>query len=358
MSTQGDEIKEALTEEDIISILEENFGVHTYIDREDYIIFPTICHNMDSEGAKLKLYYYKNSKLFHCYTECATTFDIFGLFKKFYELHDIKYNFYDDILYKIVSKESITIENNIYRYKPQRKKYVRKNRDKVLPEFPKQVLNIFSKNYPVEWTWENISDATMSRFGIRYSILENRIIIPHYNIDGALVGIRGRALNEYDIENFGKYAPIRIQGQWYSHPLSLNLYGINLNQDAIRKSKSVIIYEGEKSVILHDEYFGSENNNSLAVCGSGFNKLQLEILLKNFNLEEITIAFDKEYCKYPSQKATDYYNRLYALCEKYKNYCNFSFIYDTRGLLKQKDAPIDRGKKIFMKLYDSRIKIK
>ena len=42
---------------------------------------------------------------------------------------------------------------------------------------------MYPKHY-VEWTYENISDATMERFGIRYSALDNKIIIPHYDIDG------------------------------------------------------------------------------------------------------------------------------------------------------------------------------
>ena len=358
MYDEFDEIKNNLTPEDIIDILETNLDVHTYIDRESYLIFPTICHNVDSADAKLKLYYYKENKLFHCYTECSESFDIFGLFKRYYKLRKKEYDFYNDILYKIVNPKDIVFNKNTFTYKPQRKKYMKINRNIYLPVYSKNILDIFSKQYPIEWTWENISDATMEKFNIRFSILENRIIIPHYDINDNLVGIRGRALNQYDIENFGKYAPIRIEGKWYSHPLSLNLYGINFNREAIKKHKKVILLEGEKSVLLYNEYFGSENNISLAVCGSNLNKLQLELLIKNFELNEIIIAFDKEYVDYPSKKAENYFEKLIKIGKKYSHYNHFSFIYDTKGLLKEKDSPIDRGSKVFEKLLKERVHIK
>lgn len=107
--------------------------------------------------------------------------------------------------------------------------------------------------------------------------------------------------------------------------------------------------------MLYDSYFN--NHNSLAVCGFSFNKLQLELLIKNFEIDEIVIAFDKEYDSYNSKEGQEYFNKLYKLCKKYNNYCNFSFIFDRDNLLEKKDSPVDKGKDTFIKLYDRRIKI-
>lgn len=353
------EVLENLTEEDIIFILTNTLGAHTYIQQNDYIIFPTVCHNINSEDAKMKLYYYTDRKLFHCYTECGETFNLYTLFKKYYSLRNIEYSFYKDILLKITSKEELQIVGeNKYAYQPQRNRF--KTRDKIveLAPYPNKLIDVFLKQYPVEWNYENISDKTMELFNIRFAPIENKIIIPHYDINNNLVGIRGRALNEEEIENYGKYAPVRIENKIYKHPLSLNLYGINLNKENIKTKKYVILFEAEKSVLLYEEYFGREQNVALAVCGSNFNKLQLNLLLKNFNLCEIVLAFDKEYVDYPSKKANEYFKRMEKLCKKYSNYCNFSFIYDTENLLKEKDAPIDKGKKTFENLLRSRVKIK
>ena len=61
--------------------------------------------------------------------------------------------------------------------------------------------------------------------------LKTKLSFPHYDSNSRLIGIRGRALNEWDIENLGKYMPVQIEKKWYSHPLSLNLYGLNKTKE-------------------------------------------------------------------------------------------------------------------------------
>ena len=92
-------------------------------------------------------------------------------------------------------------------------------------------MDLFIKEYPVEWLEDGISKEAMDKYDIRFSIPQNKIIIPHYNVYGELVGIRGRALDPYEIEFVGKYMPVQIEGKWYAHPLSMNLYGLNYNKD-------------------------------------------------------------------------------------------------------------------------------
>ena len=46
-----------------------DLGADRYIEKDNYIIFPTICHNINSAEASMKLYYYKDNKFFYCYTE-------------------------------------------------------------------------------------------------------------------------------------------------------------------------------------------------------------------------------------------------------------------------------------------------
>ena len=45
------------------------------------------------------------------------------------------------------------------------------------------------------------------------------------------------------------------------------------------------------------------------------------------------------------------------MCKKYKNYAQFSFIYDKENLLELKDSPTDKGEDIFLKLLKKRVKI-
>ena len=43
---------------------------------------PTVCHNLIDDTGSMKLYYYDNNKLCHCYTECGESFDIIELVQK------------------------------------------------------------------------------------------------------------------------------------------------------------------------------------------------------------------------------------------------------------------------------------
>ena len=232
-----------------------------------------------------------------------------------------------------------------------KEKYLKKKISSKLPTYPKGILNVFDKYYPIEWIKDGISRKTMDKYDISFSTTQNKIIIPHYNVSGDLIGIRGRTLNRDEEEKYGKYMPIQIENKMYSHPLSLNLYGLNLSKNNISKYGVCYVMEGEKSVLQCDSF--SMPNVAVAVCGSVFNKYQLELLVKNCKPKEIVICFDNE----ELENENRYFNKLYSICAKYRNYCNISFIYDRDGLTKKKDSPTDRGEAIFKQLLSKRIKV-
>ena len=70
------QIKNSLTIEQIFHFLETQEAEPCI--KDNIIISKTICHNHKGEGSH-KLYYYDNTKLFKCYTDCDDTFDIFEL---------------------------------------------------------------------------------------------------------------------------------------------------------------------------------------------------------------------------------------------------------------------------------------
>ena len=73
------ELRDSLEPDDIIRILGTYDVIPHYIGIK-YVIFPTCCHNLT--GGSPKLYYYKNTHLFKCFTDCAASFDIFDLIIK------------------------------------------------------------------------------------------------------------------------------------------------------------------------------------------------------------------------------------------------------------------------------------
>lgn len=347
--------------EEIISNIDDNAIIHLmqelgadrYEDKGEFIIFPTICHNIDSSEASMKLYFYKKNKMFVCYTGCWAQ-SIFKFLRNYYETRQIEYDWYEDV-YQVVCNCSSFKQKEGFAptvYKSLRDRYEIKRREKKLPEFSPHVLDCFIKTYPPEWLDDGITKETMDRFNISYSISQNKIIIPHYDIIGRLVGIRGRALNDWEVENVGKYAPIQVEGVWYKHPLSMNLYGLNRTYRNIRTQGICYLFESEKSVMQMDSF--SIPNCSAAVCGSNFNKYQLNILMKFCAPTEIVICFDKE--ENPGEEK--YFNKLWSLCKKYEQYCNFSFIYDREGLLNLKDSPTDHGEEVFLRLLEKRVRVK
>ena len=282
-----EDLKNNLTDEDIINFF-QSLGVERFENKSDYIIFPTICHNSDLEQASLKLYYYKNNKLFHCYTGCGETFDIFGLIKRYCQTRNLNNNDWKNLIRIFTSKVKNYKGNNFDSedYYTLADKYKKRTYPK-LKILPTTVLNPFVKYYTYEWLEDGITPETMDKFNILFSIPQNKIIIPHYDEHNNLVGIRSRALNPEDIEK-GKYRPITIQDKTYAHPLSLNLYGLNINKNNISKRQCAIVFEGEKSVLLMDKYFS--DSVAVASCGSNFHKAQLDLLLK-YNVSEIIIAY-------------------------------------------------------------------
>ena len=299
----------------------------------------------------MKLYYYKNTHIFTCFTECGNM-NIFQFLRHYYQTRGISYDWYEDIYSVIVncsvSKEFEGLVDNRVSYKERFAGRVQRE----LPEFPKGVLDVFTKFYPTEWLNDGISKDAMDKFNILYSISQNKIIIPHYDINERLVGIRGRALNEYEIENYGKYMPVKLENTWYKHPLSLNLYGINKNWENVKENGVCFLFESEKSVLQLESF--ERPNCGLAVCGSAFNKYQMNLLLKHCRPKEIIICFDNE----EKPNSSKYFDKLWGIGKKYSNYCNFSFIYDRKKITNEKDSPTDRGEAIFEELLQKRVVVK
>jgi len=321
-----------------------------YRDQGAAIIMPTVCHNEDADEASWKLYYYKNTHVFQCYTECGAM-SIFTFLKNYYETRNIEYDWRTDILDVILDCSHMRQLDAAPGYRSIADNYAQKKVRQELPAYSDSLMDVFIKYYPIEWLNDGISKAAMDKFNIRFSPTQNKIIIPHYDVCGRLVGIRGRALNQWEIDNVGKYLPVQIEGKWYSHPLSLNLYGLNITKENIKQTGIAYLFEAEKSVLQCDSF--SIPNCAAAVCGSKLNKYALDILIRECWPQEVVICFDKE----EEPGSSDYFNHLYELCQKYETYCNFSFIYDKEKLLNLKDSPSDRGEEVFKQLLARRVRL-
>ena len=342
------EIVKNLKKEEVKHLLLD-LGAEEVIEKDNCFITNTICHNI--EGGSLKLYYYFDTHLFYCFTEDGPM-TIYKFLENYYKTRNIEYNWGQDILkvvFQCSAATELTTKETIF--KQSLKDKYRKRQSIQLAAYSPNVLESFVKQYPIEWLEDNISAGAMDKYNIRYSISQNKIIIPHYDINNRLVGIRGRALNESEI-GYAKYAPVKIEDIVYKHKLSLNLYGLNHNWENIKELGICYIAESEKAV-LQSELFG-EKNCTVAICGSSLNIYQIKLLMQHCQPKEIVLCLDKE--ELPGEDK--YFYKLWDMCSKYKLYTNMSFIYDRENLLNLKDSPFDRGRNIFNKLLEKRVKVK
>lgn len=328
----------------------------------DFIMCRTICHG----GSSHKLYYYDNTKLFRCYTECSSTFDIFELIVKIETASGHKFSLPQAVNYIInyfnLSIETKNFESNdnelndwqiLSRYdkilnnenKEERKVEMKIYDDKILSYLPHPRI--------LPWEEEGISKEVMDAHHICYNPSSQAIVIPHYNINGELIGIRERTLIKEN-EIYGKYRPMYLNHQMYNHSLGFNLYNINNSKDNIKRIKKAIIFESEKSCLKYASYFGKENDISVAVCGSNLSKYQFDIL-KNLGVEEIIIAFDRQYQEIGDKEYKGWTKKLLDISKKFSMFCKISFIFDTEHVLGYKDAPIDLTPEIFLYLFNKRL---
>lgn len=185
----------------------------------------------------------------------------------------------------------------------------------------------------------------LREFEIKYDPVETAIVIPHRDINGKLIGVRGRFMAE---DAIAKYMPLKFGEHYMAHSLSGNLYGIYQNQNIIRRQKTVVLFESEKSVLKFGSYFGADNNFSLATCGNKISNEQIKLLL-SLGITHVVLAFDKDY---HNEKDMAHIQENYEkIGKRLANYFSTSIIMDYGTLLDFKDSPIDKGKVVFEELY-------
>ena len=359
------EVRQALSTENIFELLTEwgadpeptSFG----------IVCSTICHNPPGEGSR-KLYYYINTGLFRCYTGCEDpVFDPFQLVIKVASIQWKQDFDLNDAVRWIAQRFGIigTQINNskdndledwkfLANYERIQEIQIQKN-EIVLKEYDSNILDRF--NYTVKitpWLNEGINQESLNSARIGFYPGGDQITIPHFDKDGRFIGLRGRCLCAQEGELYGKYRPIRINGELYNHPLGMNLYGLNWSKNNIAIFKKAIVFESEKSVLLYGSYFGWENNIAVACCGFNISSYQIQLLIDN-GAEEIVIAFDRQFEEMGNEEFRRLKRNLLKIHEKYKNFVNISFIFDKKMITGYKSSPIDHGPETFLQLFKERV---
>lgn len=365
MYLDKDKILCTLTEDNIIDICTE-LGSPTYKKlSNNQIAFNTcICHEGGDNPTALVYYPPAESEKygrFHCFTQ-GESFDIVELVMRGNRIKGKTLTWYK-ALYWIGSRTGKLIESEPDEELNKNKisdfdwinpiADLKKKRSRSLSNLPsinENILDIFDYHPYKGWLDENISAEAMGRYEIGVYGLTNQVTIPHrFWKDGSLVGIRGRWLDEKVVKNVGKYTPITIEGKTLSHRLGANLYGLWVNKDEILKRKKIMLVESEKAVLQCYTYFGSKNFTA-SVCGSNITLTQIKIILNEFKLEEVIVAFDREYEDPNSWAAELYYQRLVKKVAPLVPYCRVYLVLDKKHRIGYKDSPTDYGKETLCEL--------
>lgn len=362
-----DELKENLSLENVFSLVEELGGEPMYTSFG--FVAKTICHNPPHQGS-MKLYFYSNTNLFKCYTQCFETFDIFELLIKIKKQLNEEYDLVKAMIFIAnkfnlsgteVSESFNLLEKDFSKFNNYERIIdlnYNNNQDVLLKEYDDFILkNLF---YPriTPWEKEGILQKVIEYNKIGFYLGEDQITIPHFDKDNRFIGLRGRTVVQEDAERFGKYRPVYINKTLYNHPLGLNLYNLNNSKDKIKVFKKAIVFESEKSCLLYQSLFGIENDISVAVCGFSLSSYQVKLLM-DLGVEEIIVAFDRQF-KSKDKEDIEFQNlkkNFINLSNKYKHFINISFIFDKDLITDYKDSPIDKGKDIFLKLLKERIRL-
>lgn len=351
----GDILLSKLNTSDILRLM-ELLGVPETMVRygNDCLIFPTICHNELVSNPSHKLYYYESSKRFYCYTSCKamSVYDvIMGAHKA--KGSKISYSQAYVILDSVVEDRLRHGFAVIEAPTEHHTKKITADWANQLTVYNSHVLECFTQQpkYLAPWLEEGIDYDVLKDFGVRFDMVRNRIVFPVFDHLGRLVGIKVRNFNQKDIEEHRKYMPLWHNKELYNYPKMMVAYGFHQNKSVIKKAKEVIVYEAEKSVLKHGSYF--TQNKSVAIGGSSFSEYHA-LILKGAGVEKIVLAMDNDW--------DEDGNRLYGLEKMIKEGhkikemgFDVDIMYDWDGeLLGNKDAPIDRGRQVYSKLYRER----
>lgn len=314
------------------------FGSPEYRETKNNLIFNTnVCHN----GDKFKLYYYKDTKYFHCYTDCNCNYSIYDLIQKNTNCDD----FFDAIewLSDYINYRPEFNESSIELIGDWEwlKKYSKKKYNQIeLKTYDEKLLELYYKLPHKDLLDEGINCEVQNKFGIRFDLHSERIIYPAYSQKHEFLGAKGRILKKNEPQE-DKYIGVLPYNK--SHVL----WGLQVTYPYIQETHKLIIYEGEKSVLKSYQY------GYPFCCAIGGHDLSDEQAKQCINLaSEVIIALDKgvEINENTGEK-NDVYQKI---INKLKPFVKVSIIYDKWNVLDNKDAPCDKGGKILRQLYNKR----
>lgn len=353
---------EQMTEDDYYIVM-RRLGVNHRGNR-----FQSCCHHSNPNDGGYNLAFNPNSKSFMCFSQCSCSYSLLSLVKKHKELVDGKCSTWsamkficDQVNIPFNFKEEVKqVNTNIYKWQNTLLKYTKNKSTAVNQVYDKSVLNYLDPCYYEPWLNEGMTKETLDKFNIRWYNYHQQVVIPIFDDNGDFVGTHCRNTNPELVESGFKYDHLRLlDGTEYKFQMGLVLFGLNMNKADIERTGTAILFESPKSVMIMDGFY--DYNISVGMFGMNLQRAKLKLLLK-YGVSKFVIALDRQYQnvmidgEYTKEfiKYREKVDRIIDMVKPYAQEISVIWDNDEDRLLDYKDAPIDKGKKIWEQLYERR----
>ena len=193
----------------------------------------------------------------------------------------------------------------------------------------------------------------MAKYQIRYYERCNQTVIPCFDDEARLIGVRVRNWDKDRVEQ-AKYMPlITLDGRCYKFNTNQVFYGINYNKLMIEQTGEVWLGESEKFVLKLDRWFGPKSC-ALAMYGHQLGMQRRNQLIK-MGVKRVIYCPDMDFIGQDDVFFEDWCKSVRRLCDMFKGYCQVDIVWDDTGkLLGPKENATDRDKETWDKLWENR----
>ena len=333
-------------------------GIPSYSENSTQIVYYTGDKNVDSYKGSPKLYFYKDTSIYVGMT-AGRSYDIISLVQTRLALLKQPCSFLDACQFILdttnINPDSISHvkkEGHVYDWS-NLERFIRVRKyGNQLSEYNRNIIDTLPPLYPQAWIDEGISEETMDKYQIRYYERCNQTVIPCFDDEARLVGVRVRNWDKDRVEQ-AKYMPlVTLDGQCYKFNTNQVFYGINYNKPEIERTGKVIIVESEKAVMKLDTYMG-RHNIALGMYGSNLGIQRRNQLLK-MGVNTVSYVVDNDFIGQDDEFFEQWREKIRHFIKLWDGFCRVEIVWDNLGLLGPKENATDRTKEIWEQLWENR----
>ena len=333
-------------------------GIPSYSENSTQIVYYTGDKNTDPYKGSPKLYFYKDTGIYVGMT-AGRSYDIISLVQTRLALLKQPCSFLDACQFIIdttnINPDSISRikkDGHVYDWSNLERFIKVRKYGNQLSEYNRNIIDTLPPLYPQAWIDEGISEETMDKYQIRYYERCNQTVIPCFDDEARLVGVRVRNWDKDRVEQ-AKYMPlVTLDGQCYKFNTNQVFYGINYNKPEIERTGKVIIVESEKAVMKLDTYMG-RHNIALGMYGSNLGIQRRNQLLK-MGVNTVSYVVDNDFIGQDDEFFEQWREKIRHFIKLWDGFCRVEIVWDNLGLLGPKENATDRTKEVWEQLWENR----